>query len=382
MTAPVTTTSTTFDDEFNALNASPSGAGGWMTQFPYGGTAARTETANHEAEYYSDSSVGTNPFSVSNGTLTITAAPGSNPDGLPFNSGLLNTYNSFSQEYGYFEMRAELPSGDGMWPAFWLLPSNNTWPPEIDVMEMLGSDPTKIYLSTHSGSSSAEVSNTQVATVANTSTGFHTYGVDWEPNTITWYFDGKAVATAATPSDMHQPMYMLLNLAVGAAGSWPGATDSSTPLPAHMLVDYVHAYATAATVDVSSTFTAGASSAGTSGAGTSSGGTTSSAGTSSTGSASTAGTGGSTSSGTTTSATGTSSAGTSSAAAAARARAARRAAAARRRAPRAARRAPPAALLAAAPAARARASRRRAAARPRPAPPSARPRPPRRAAGW
>src|SRR5579871_6822795 len=98
-----------------------------MTTYPYDGESARTLPGNKEAEYYSDPSVGENPFSLSGGVLHIAAKPaaaGSNPYGLPYDSGLITTYKSFSQLYGYFEVRAELPAGTGLWPAFWLLPSS------------------------------------------------------------------------------------------------------------------------------------------------------------------------------------------------------------------------------------------------------------------
>ena len=137
-----------FDDEFNSFVSSPTGTQGWMTQ---GGAYWRTLSSNNEAEYYSDSSVGVNPFSDSNGVLTITAAPGSNPLGLPYKSGIITTEKSFNFEYGLVEVSAKLPAGNGLWPAIWLLPSSLGWPPEIDIMEMLGGDPTTIYVSTHSG---------------------------------------------------------------------------------------------------------------------------------------------------------------------------------------------------------------------------------------
>ena len=85
--------SLTFDDEFNEFTSSSNGSHGWMTTYPYGGESARTLPHNHEAEYYSDSSVGKNPFSDSNGILDITAtraAAGSNPYGLPYDSGLIH----------------------------------------------------------------------------------------------------------------------------------------------------------------------------------------------------------------------------------------------------------------------------------------------------
>ena len=237
-----------FDDEFNSFVSSPTGTQGWMTQ---GGAYWRTLSGNNEAEYYSDSSVGVNPFSDSNGVLTITAAPGSNPLGLPYNSGIITTEKSFNFEYGLVEVSAKLPAGAGLWPAIWLLPSSLGWPPEIDIMEMLGNDPTMIYASTHSGSTN--ISSRLPVYVGDTTQSFHTYGLDWEPNTITWYFDGNAIRTVATPSDMHQPMYLLINLAVGGAGSWPGPPTSASEFPAQMSIDYVHIYGSSATTAVSGT---------------------------------------------------------------------------------------------------------------------------------
>ncbi len=124
-----------------------------------------------------------------------------------------------------------------MWPAFWLLPTDGTWPPELDAVEMLGNNPTTIYTSTHSQVASAKTVATQVA---DTSKGFHTYGVDWEPDRVTYYFDGNAISSLATPADMNKPMYMIVNLTVGGVGSWPGAATGET---GHLLVDYVRAYA-------------------------------------------------------------------------------------------------------------------------------------------
>ena len=246
--------SLTFDDEFNTFVSSPDGSQGWMTTYPYGGESARTLPGNNEAEYYSDPSVGENPFSDKGGILTITAtpaAPGSNPYNLPYDSGLITTFGNFSQLYGYFEVRAELPAGAGLWPAFWMLPADNVYSSELDVFEVLGNSPTTLYSTTHGSTGGVWSSDAQALTVPNTSSGFHTYGVDWEPNTITFYMDGKAIASAPTPASMNQPMYMLLDLAVGGPGSWPGEPTSASEFPASMKIDYVRAYATVNTQDVS-----------------------------------------------------------------------------------------------------------------------------------
>ena len=237
----------TFDDEFTTFTSSADGSAGWMTTYPYDGINARTLTRNNEAEYYSDASVGVNPFSNSNGVLDITAAPATQGtttpagSGLTYTSGLITTFGSFSQLYGYFEVKAELPAGQGFWPAFWLLPANKTWPPEIDVMEQLGRDPSTIYQTAHTNDTGYDAQLQSATTVATASTGYHTYGVDWEADTTTWYIDGKAVSQVATPSDLHSPMYMLLNLAVGKGGSWAGAADGTSS--GTMKIDYVRAYA-------------------------------------------------------------------------------------------------------------------------------------------
>ncbi|HWF63308.1 MAG TPA: family 16 glycosylhydrolase [Rhizomicrobium sp.] len=212
-----------------------------------GGTLA----SNGEQEWYinnndpATSSVV--PWTVKNGILTLTAqqAPASiQPliNGYQYTSGMINTHASFSQTYGFFEMRSQLPAGQGTWPAFWLLPESGAWPPEIDIMEVLGNSPTTLYTSIHSGTSSNEINGGGAETVADTSKAYHEFAVDWTPTTITWYFDNKPVYSAPTPSDMiNTPMYMIANLAMG--GGWPGNVDSTTPLPAQMRIADIQAYA-------------------------------------------------------------------------------------------------------------------------------------------
>jgi beta-glucanase (GH16 family) len=246
------TATQTFDDEFNNLSLYNGTSGTWSTTFWYDDpltSSGNTLDANGEQEWYINSNYGptssVKPWTVNNGVLTLTAkkAPASIQsliNGYQYTSGMINTYHSFSQEYGYFEMRAKLPAGQGMWPAFWLLPEDGSWPPEIDVMEMLGNDPTMLYTSTHSEQNGQEVNAGPGTKVADMSKGYHTYAVDWEADYITYYFDGKQVWKTPTPSDMHKPMYMIANLAVG--GYWPGNVDSTTKLPAQMKIDWIRAY--------------------------------------------------------------------------------------------------------------------------------------------
>jgi beta-glucanase (GH16 family) len=256
--AGVATLGLTFDEEFDKFISSPDGSVGWMTAYQYEGQAARALTGNnHEAEYYSDSSVGRSPFQVQNGILNISASrayPGSNPYHLPFISGLLTTLKSFSQVYGYFEISVKLPAGKGLWPAFWMLPVDVDYYSELDIFEVLGDAPGTLYASTHHRFQANDwYTNLQKLRVANTSTDFHTYGADWEPDTTTFYMDGKVIATAPTPPTMNKPMYILANLAVGGAGSWPGEPDEQTTFPATMQIDYIRAFASANTINVGGT---------------------------------------------------------------------------------------------------------------------------------
>ena len=244
----------TFDDEFNSgLSFGTGTASDSQASYTtyYSGFNIRSLSSNGEQEIYVDpnyagtsgSPLGLNPFSQSNGVLTITASPTPSQDlgslyNYPYTSGMLTTENSFSQTYGYFEIRAELPgAGQGMWPAFWLLPTNNGWPPEIDVLEQVDSPTSNIFTTIHDNSGSPG-SNFNIG---NTSTAFHTYGVLWTSQALTFYVDGKAMWSTPTPADMNTPMYMLMNLAVG--GNWPGSPNSTTNWSqANMKVDYVRAY--------------------------------------------------------------------------------------------------------------------------------------------
>lgn len=251
----------TFSDEFNSVslyNAS-TGTGTWKTNFitgaqdGWGSYDSRTLTANNEKQIYVDAAyrgdpakgstpLGLNPFSVADGVLTITAAKASTADSARlwnygYTSGLLTTEKTFAQTYGYFEVRADLPAGQGVWPAFWLLPAAGGWPPEIDVFEQLGHDEVYHNIHTKNPAQGATGFTTYLPT---NDDGFHTYGLLWTKDTITWYIDGIGVASVATPDDMHQPMYMLLNLAIG--GNWPGNPDASFT-SAQLNVDYIRAYA-------------------------------------------------------------------------------------------------------------------------------------------
>ena len=238
----------TFDDEFNSFSSNgPSNyqvtghTGTWDTTYSYG-----ERKLNDEVQMYSDSTVGVNPFSTSGGVLDIHAAPSADPSktqGQTYTSGAITTFHSFAQQYGYFEMRAELPQGAGMWPAFWMLPVEHVWPPEIDVLEAFGATNANgeggAY-SIHAGPIQTGVGGLggwASTNGANLYTQYNTFGVDWQADKMTFYFNGQSYMSMATPSDFNQPMFLLANLAVG--GHWAGAPAGQA---GDLKIDYIRAF--------------------------------------------------------------------------------------------------------------------------------------------
>jgi beta-glucanase (GH16 family) len=239
----------TFLDDFDTLSLWNGASGTWDTAYfwaPANGmevTGAGQVNWNINSNYAPTSSV--TPWTVSNGILDLYAGPAPAAiqpyiNNAQYISGMITSYHSVSQLYGYFEISAELPSGPGMWPAFWLMPTNTNSAtfPEIDIMEALGSVPNVAYQTVHTDQTGT-MTQVQNATVVPTMyTGFNTYAVDWEPNTITWYIDGVQVFQIATPADMHSPMYMIADLGIYGAG----IANATTPVSGNMLIDYIAAY--------------------------------------------------------------------------------------------------------------------------------------------
>jgi len=243
------TATLTFSDEFESLSLWNGKSGVWDTAYWWAHPNGTSVPTNDEKQWYINATFGPTsflrPWAVSNGILTLTARPADGSvrpliNGYAYTSGMLTTLRSFSQTYGYFEIRAKLPAGKGVWPAFWLLPADRSWPPEIDVLEVLGHDPATVYMTVHSNATGSHTEAQGKITGHDTSSGFHTYGAAWGPETITWYMDGKPTFTAPTPPDAHKPFYILVNLAIG--GKWPGDPDGTTPFPAVIEIDYIRAY--------------------------------------------------------------------------------------------------------------------------------------------
>jgi len=243
----------TFTDDFDALDLWDGAAGTWESNYWWGAENGAT-LPNGELQWYIDSDYAptqsVDPFDIDAGILTITAARAPQEiqpliEGYDYTSGMLTSYRSFAQTYGYFEIRADMPEGKGLWPAFWLLPADGSWPPELDVVELIGQNPNQLILSAHSKATGSQVTETLKAAVAGID-GFHDFGVLWGPQEIVWYYDGVEVARTATPDDMHGPMYMVMNLAVGGIA---GAPAEGLAEPAEMKIDHIRVYALDETPD-------------------------------------------------------------------------------------------------------------------------------------
>lgn len=220
---------------------------------------------NAELQHYTDS---TQNIFVQDGNLNIRAL--NDPKSFPqdpgrvalYSSGKINTKDKFNLQYGRVDFRAKLPTGNGIWPAFWMLPQDNvygTWAAsgEIDIMEARGRLPGTSTGAVHFGGQwpanthlSGEYHFPEGQTIAS---DYHVYSVVWEEDSIKWYVDGKFFFkvtrdqwySAAAPNNPNapfdQPFYLIMNLAIG--GTFDGGrTPNPGDIPATMQVDYVRVY--------------------------------------------------------------------------------------------------------------------------------------------
>jgi beta-glucanase (GH16 family) len=258
----------TFHDDFDTHPLAgdrwvPHYAGGaaWPEAQYWGGDGSdfKRKTAwNGEQQIYVDpryggrstTPLGLNPFSVRDGILSIVASrtpPTLKP--VLFNneytSGILTTQSKFSQKYGYFEIRSKIPIGIGVWPAFWMLADDGGWPPEIDVMEGRGQRPGDLVMTTHwripaTGRVESCGFDFQRADAA---TAFHDYGVLWQRDRIIYFIDRQPVSEIKVPVGFEDPMYMIVNLAMGAK-DFPGVgfIDGESPDTVAFEIDRISVY--------------------------------------------------------------------------------------------------------------------------------------------
>lgn len=254
---------TTFEDNFDVFDAvnphdpPAEQTGTWKTWHPFGATPfaliSRTFPNNGEMQTYVDAHFPQNgprtipdrAHTIRDGVLFLQAER-AGPDmrrrihNRRYTSAMISSWGRFSQRYGVFEMRAKLPAGKGLWPAFWLLPDNSGGPPEIDIFEFLGQTPTTLHTTMHSLAGGRRTGGTRAVQTVDLTRDFHTFTLDWSRQHLIYYIDDIEVARFPTAGDMHQPMYMIANLAVG--GKWPGAPDASVVFPAAFEIDWIRVH--------------------------------------------------------------------------------------------------------------------------------------------
>ncbi len=209
---------------------------------------------NNELQYYV-----TNNVRVRGGLLSIEARREhyTGPEGTrEYTSSRIRSRFKGDWTQGRFDIRAQLPKGKGMWPAIWMLPTDERyggWPNsgEIDIMELLGHEPNKVHGTLHYGDavkSHASQGASHTLANGNFSDQFHVFRLDWERGAMHWYVDDHLYLTVtnwhtrmgAFPAPFNQRFHLILNLAVG--GNWPGNPDSTSVFPQTMEVDYVRVY--------------------------------------------------------------------------------------------------------------------------------------------
>jgi beta-glucanase (GH16 family) len=233
-----------WSDEFSGPAGSPPDPAKW-TAAGNSGCGGSTPTTNSAANAALDG----------NGHLALTAYQ----DG---SSAQIDTVSKFSTTYGSVQASIELPPGDGLCSAFWMVgdgpnPPASCWPGcgEIDILEALSQLPNTAIFTLHGPTTDASANSQQFELAnggfPNLTAGFHTYGVIWTPDSFTWTVDGVAAASqsraaleasngpASWAGVYDKPFHLILDLAVG---NWQMGPDANTPFPARMLVDWVHVY--------------------------------------------------------------------------------------------------------------------------------------------
>jgi len=162
------------------------------------------------------------------------------PPGTPHQRGTITTHEKFAFTFGRVIVRARLPRGQGLWPAFWLLPESREWPPEIDLFEVRGQAPAVLHQTVHwRDPERGPRFETAQHIGPDLSAGFHEFRVDWSSDAIIWYLD-EAETGRVTRRIPIVPMYLNAALAVG--GDFAGEPDTSTPFPAVLEIDYVRVF--------------------------------------------------------------------------------------------------------------------------------------------
>jgi len=247
--SPGDTLTLVWSDEFNEAALDPET---WYFETGDGSQYGIPGWGNNELQYYQP-----NNAQLEGGLLVIEARELS-INGFNYTSARINTRDRFAFRYGRIEARIRLPGGQGIWPAFWLLPQDSPYggwaaSGEIDIMEAInlgGSGDNFVHGTIHYGGEwpAQQSSGESYLVPTNAQDNFHTYALEWDSGEIRWYVDGVLFAMrnswsstgGAFPAPFDQPFYIIFNVAVG--GNWPGSPNASTVFPVTMEVDWIRVY--------------------------------------------------------------------------------------------------------------------------------------------
>lgn len=210
---------------------------------------------NNELQFYTDRKE--NAY-LENGKLVIRALKENYEDNA-YTSAKLITKGKAEWTYGRFEARAKTPKGQGIWPAFWMMPVDmvkyGEWPSsgEIDIMELIGSAPNTVHGTLHYGHPHTYTGQSYTLSNGDFSADYHIFALEWTPTEMRWFVDDKLYAKQSTwfshekgkeqepfPAPFNRAFYLQLNLAIG--GNWPGNPDLTTVFPKTFEIDYVRVY--------------------------------------------------------------------------------------------------------------------------------------------
>ena len=198
---------------------------------------------------------------IKDGKLVLKAIKTTDSNGKDYyTSGKVNSQNKKDFQYGKVVVKAKVPEGQGLWPAIWMMPKEESfygqWPKcgEIDIMEVLGNQTDTAHGTIHYGEPHAQQQGTYKLETGTFASDFHEFSVEWEPGEMRFYIDGNHYHTVNDwftaedggdekpyPAPFNQPFFVQLNLAVG--GTWPGNPDETTDFDkAAFEIDYVRVY--------------------------------------------------------------------------------------------------------------------------------------------
>lgn len=238
-----------WSDEFDAAQLDPET---WFFESGDGSQYGIPGWGNNELQWYLEDSA-----ELRDGKLVITARQES-VEGRNYTSARLNTRDRFAFKYGRIEARIRFPAGQGIWPAFWMLPQDDvygTWAAsgEIDVVEAVnlgGTGDNTVFGTIHYGGEwpANQSSGNNYLVPTDATADFHTYAFEWDATEMRWYVDDILYSTqnswfttaASFPAPFDERFYILFNVAVG--GNFPGAPNSTTEFPVTMEVEYVRVY--------------------------------------------------------------------------------------------------------------------------------------------